>query len=439
MASPLPQHTPEEQLLTKLDVDITRHQLTGNFSCGGRLPVAHHEQHKYGNFTSAKRPFKCPGVIVSWTAGNVPKCMEIGTSVNIDQEKAGLNELVQDCYPATFGHESENVFDENVRKAGTINSFLTNFDPYSFGVIDTIGKELLPGITRAGKQTAIERWGIVAEPYHLNVYSAPSGMFKAHVDTPRGRTHFGSLVVILPTKFSGGQLRVSHNEREEIYSGSSLYPSYDIHWAAFYSDCEHEVLPVTDGHRVTLTYHLYVYEQIGGLIQPQIQPLDSKYSSLYQGAVALLESPAFMKSGGILGFHCAYQYPETFEGTHYYERYPLTLKGIDFIVFTIFRSLGLTVHIKPRESGMIGGALSSEPPPENLDRGYYIGDEIFNYVQWLNNHPKAAPAGEGHLAQPKPFSWIGNEIEIDWDYAFRALLVVIPSFPDRLSRFSRTQ
>ena len=27
-----------------------------------------------------------------------------------------------------------------------------------------------------------------------------------------------------------------------------------IKWAAFYSDVEHEILPVTEGHRVTLTY-----------------------------------------------------------------------------------------------------------------------------------------------------------------------------------------
>jgi hypothetical protein len=30
-----------------------------------------------------------------------------------------------------------------------------------------------------------------------------------------------------------------------------------IQWAAFYSDCEHEVHKVTKGHRVTLTYNLY--------------------------------------------------------------------------------------------------------------------------------------------------------------------------------------
>ena len=30
-----------------------------------------------------------------------------------------------------------------------------------------------------------------------------------------------------------------------------------IKWAAFYSDCEHEVLEVISGHRITLTYNLY--------------------------------------------------------------------------------------------------------------------------------------------------------------------------------------
>jgi len=43
-------------------------------------------------------------------------------------------------------------------------------------------------------------------------------------------------------------------------------PSH-LHWAAFYSDCEHEVLEVTEGHRLTLTYNLYAVRgngQMGG-------------------------------------------------------------------------------------------------------------------------------------------------------------------------------
>lgn len=30
-----------------------------------------------------------------------------------------------------------------------------------------------------------------------------------------------------------------------------------VQWAAFYSDCEHEVLPVSKGYRLTLTCNLY--------------------------------------------------------------------------------------------------------------------------------------------------------------------------------------
>jgi hypothetical protein len=35
------------------------------------------------------------------------------------------------------------------------------------------------------------------------IYSGPGGKFKAHVDTPRGATQFGSLVVCLPHSFTG--------------------------------------------------------------------------------------------------------------------------------------------------------------------------------------------------------------------------------------------
>jgi hypothetical protein len=72
----------------------------------------------------------------------------------------------------------------------------------------------------------------------------------------------------------------------------------------------------------------------------------------------MLASPTFIKNGGILGFHCAYQYPETFEGTYFYERYPLTLKGIDAVLFAVFRALGLTVHIKPYEVRWINGEIA---------------------------------------------------------------------------------
>jgi len=83
---------------------------------------------------------------------------------------------------------------------------------------------------------------------------APGGFFKSHV------THLGqdsSLVVCLPTQFSGGEL-VAHHQKEKKYDWffPASNPLDDLCWIAFFSDIEHEVLPVTEGYRVTLTYNL---------------------------------------------------------------------------------------------------------------------------------------------------------------------------------------
>jgi hypothetical protein len=86
--------------------------------------------------------------------------------------------------------------------------------------------------------------GIRAELYKLNIYSGPSGKFRAHVDTPRSEAQIGSLVVCLPSGFEGGILSVSHRENAVGFdwsASSSTDQAPCIQWAAFYSDCCHEV------------------------------------------------------------------------------------------------------------------------------------------------------------------------------------------------------
>lgn len=199
-----PQHTSDLRLLTQLDNALTRYQTATGFSCDGSLDIDSCTQ--YGDFTSTKKPVRCPRPVVFWGGGKVCKHTTIDCLWTTPRHwENSLDELVEDCSPATFGCEGKDVLDEKIRKAGAMDarSFSTNFNPYDFGIVDTVALELLPGIVRAGNQSAVQRWGIVAELYKLNVYSAPSGMFKPHVDTPRGRTHFGSLVVALPTKYKG--------------------------------------------------------------------------------------------------------------------------------------------------------------------------------------------------------------------------------------------
>lgn len=127
------------------------------------------------------------------------------------------------------------------------------------------------------------------------MYSGPSGKFKPHVDTPRSPSQFGSLVVCLPVEHKGGQLKVRHKGEEMGFdwSGSRDDPGHaGIRWAAFYSDCEHEVLEVTSGHRLTLTYNLYVVRGAGRLtgVSPTLDPA---HLPLFQAVKAMLGQDPF--------------------------------------------------------------------------------------------------------------------------------------------------
>ena len=67
-----------------------------------------------------------------------------------------------------------------------------------------------------------------------------------------------------------------------------------IQWAAFYGDCAHEVLEVTKGHRITLTYKLY-FSRIGRLARPVSSP---EQLPLYNTVGDMLKEREFLRQGG---------------------------------------------------------------------------------------------------------------------------------------------
>jgi len=200
-----------EQLLPLLDQAITHYETSSSFSCSGSIERLHGGMSMmngthYGDFTSNKKAIKCVPINVRWDGkGGAFKKFTFDSAPIYRLNEPTLEDLVEDCEPATFGFNGKDVLDEAVRKAGKLEAykFSTNFNPYDYGIVNMVAGELLPGIVRAGNRPAINHCGIVAELYKLNVYSGPSGMFKPHIDTPRGRTQFGSLVVCLPTEFEG--------------------------------------------------------------------------------------------------------------------------------------------------------------------------------------------------------------------------------------------
>lgn len=88
---------------------------------------------------------------------------------------------------------------------------------------------------------------------------------------------------------------VRHDGQEVDFDWASASTS-TVQWAAFYSDCEHEIETVTEGHRITLTYNLHVTEAVGLSLLPN-PVIDPKSLPLYEYVKGILENPAVLKEG----------------------------------------------------------------------------------------------------------------------------------------------
>ncbi|KAK2734712.1 hypothetical protein FQN57_001482 [Myotisia sp. PD_48] len=307
-----------------------------------------------------------------------------------------VEQLVRDCVPATFGLNQEDVLDLNYRSAGKLDpsQFGVNFHPADFGILETIEQLLLPSVELYEKGHEDEDMPIAvrrvrAELYKLNVYSGPSGIFRAHVDTPRSSSQFGSLVVCLPSPHAGGSLIVRHEGKSITFDWDKRSAS-TIQWAAFYSDCEHEIERVTEGHRLTLTYNLYVSEPIGGALlpSPTLQPSNIP---LYGVLRELLGQEKLLTYGGVLGFHCSHSYPHNSKSAEL--DLPRTLKGFDMALFAIFQSLGYKVKAVPVMK------LGEDGTRANI---YYKHKKIDEYRRTGFSNKKVYGPGQNKHQYPRP-------------------------------------
>lgn len=128
----------------------------------------------------------------------------------------------------------------------------------------------------------------------------------------------GSLVIVFPTAHQGGELVLRHESKAYTFDSSKLLSHPDmsssVAFVAFFSDIDHEVLPVTSGHRVTITYNLYFAESARTIVkQPRglnlLQPAGGDMFQVMQALQRLLNDPHILPEGGTLGFGLRHQYP----------------------------------------------------------------------------------------------------------------------------------
>ncbi|KAF8915525.1 hypothetical protein CPB85DRAFT_1432835 [Mucidula mucida] len=285
-----------------------------------------------------------------------------------------LSHLISSCDAAPFGRGTETVLDDAYRKAHKldVSQFSTVFELASTPILNKISQDLVD------MEVSIKR-AVRAERYKLNVYDK-GGFFKPHQDTPRAENMFGSLVIVFPTPHEGGTLILRDEGLEWTFDAAQLLASVTseapkVAYVAFYSDVEHEVMPVVSGSRVTLTYNLY-FEDLDSVVAP-VFTSQGKDHTIKDGFQQLIADTTFLPNGGLLGFTLSHSYPLRYKtplGHKVSELLPY-LKGSDALIYSACRELGLKVQLNVHYTNE--GTYRSTTPIADDGEDEYSDADVF--------------------------------------------------------------
>src|SRR6202022_3961747 len=155
--------------------------------------------------------------------------------------------LVAIAEAAPYGRGEETVVDREVRRTWQVDSAKVriggrHWDKTLAGLVADIALGL--GVSEP----------VAADFYKLLVYDTGS-FFVDHRDTEKALGMFATMVLVLPSTHSGGELVIKHLGREVVLDLRPEEPS-EIGFAAFYAASAQKSCPVRTGCRLTLVYNL---------------------------------------------------------------------------------------------------------------------------------------------------------------------------------------
>ncbi|KAG2150633.1 uncharacterized protein EDB93DRAFT_326127 [Suillus bovinus] len=218
-----------------------------------------------------------------------------------------LETLHEACQLAAYSHDHGEV--PNKLRAGRLNAteFATQFNLANTGLLDAVSQSLLEGM-------AIGR-DIGLELYKLNIYGAGSFVGPHKSATTSDKT-FGFLDIIFPTPHTGGICTLRNNERELRVDFATMLSEAQIPligYAAYFNEVECEIGPITSGHRLTLSYKLYVASGGDSPSAATILAPGPFEPSLETALAEFVNDPKVLPNGGYLSFGLRHQYPVSSE------------------------------------------------------------------------------------------------------------------------------
>ena len=169
--------------------------------------------------------------------------------------------LIRYAQPAQFGLGEKTLFDPRVRNVWEIRADRLQIDEASWGPL------LKSVLGRVQHDLNLPAKGHLSAHLHNLLIYEPGQFFLGHQDSEKIDGMLGTLVVLLPSFFEGGALVIDQHGDQQIFPAPTKLLR-ELTFIAFYSDCVHEVKPVTSGYRVALTYNL-VFESPSEAIAPR--------------------------------------------------------------------------------------------------------------------------------------------------------------------------
>lgn len=215
----------------------------------------------------------------STTFKNLKLIVDPNGEINLPISQETAKSLIRYAQPAKFGLRENTIYDPRVRNVWEIPHDRLHLEEHTWQktmgtALEQIQKDL--GLHQKGQ--------LVAQLHNLLIYESGQ-FFLGHQDSEKTDHMIGTLVIQLPSDFSGGDLIIEQHGEKRIFPALPN-PQQSLNFIAFYADCQHEVTEVKTGYRIALTYNLIfeapdyaIFPRNNELLNKEIQNYFSKKTS----------------------------------------------------------------------------------------------------------------------------------------------------------------
>lgn len=183
-------------------------------------------------------------------------------SVGLPLNAVQAEELKKHCEQAPYGKGEQTLVDTDVRRVWRLTpEHFSLKNPGWDGLVGQI-------VEKVQEALGLEKQKLESHLYDLLLYE-PGSFFLPHKDGEKLDRMVATLVVVLPSSFEGGELIVRHDGREQTIDQGGEKEAFNVRYAAFYADCEHEIRPLRKGYRLCLVYNLTLKKGKKGVSAPR--------------------------------------------------------------------------------------------------------------------------------------------------------------------------